>query len=169
MVFTIMSDVLNNYVISPLDPQNGGVEAPGRAIGPTFPTFFRGREEKRVNPYHSYVSRGRLSPVFQRTRPNPPNNIAFRFERISPVGDAYSPDPFLWLFRNLAYWLLPCECSGKSTMTINLEISGTYLKGRGFSSWACNILAWGKVFLSRRRPILDKALTLTFLNGVRFF
>jgi hypothetical protein len=49
--------------------------------------------------------RVRLSPIFQRTRTNLPNYLAFRNARISPIGSACSQTHCLSHLRTLAYWL----------------------------------------------------------------
>ena len=102
---TKMDDNFNKNVLSPLAPHIGSLFPTLRAIGPTFPTNIPHNTPKRVNPHHSYICRGRVSPVFQRTRTYLPNYTAFRIARISPIGGACNRTPFLSHLRTLAYWV----------------------------------------------------------------
>ena len=100
---TKMDDFYYKNVLSPLAPHIGSLFPTFRAMEPTFPTNIPHMAPKRVNPHYSYVCRGRVSPVFQRTRTYLPNYTAFRIARISPVGGACSRPPFLSHLRTLAY------------------------------------------------------------------
>ena len=75
---TKMDDNFNKNVLSPLAPHIGSLFSTYRAIEPTFPTNIRHNAPKSVNPHHSYVCRGRLKPVFQRTRTHLTNYIVSR-------------------------------------------------------------------------------------------
>jgi hypothetical protein len=102
---TKMDDNFNKNVRSPLAPHIGSLFPTFRAIEPTFPTNIPHNAPKSPNPYHIYASRGRLTPVFQRTRTNLINYIASRIARILPIGDACNRTPFLSHLRTLAYWV----------------------------------------------------------------
>ena len=102
---TKMDDLYYKNVRSPLAPHIGSLFPTLRAIEPTFPTNILHNTPKSVNPYHSYICRVRVSPVFQQTRTHLTNYIASRIARILPIGGACNRTPFLSHSRTLAYWV----------------------------------------------------------------
>jgi len=100
---TKMDNLFYKNVQSPLDSCMRRQFPTLLGMRPTFPTYFPHNAPKSVNPYHIYASRGRLTPVFQRTRTNLINYIASRIARILPLKSACSPTHFLSHLRTLAY------------------------------------------------------------------
>jgi hypothetical protein len=108
MIFRNLTKMDNKTYInikSPLSTCIGWQFPAFRAIAPTFSIINPHNGPKSLKFHQPCICRGRLCPVYQRTRTHIPNYLAFQNASILPIGGACRLTPFLSHLRTLAYWL----------------------------------------------------------------